>query len=228
MSKVYTDLDTILDTRHAMLYYLNNNVALECLEDGSYRNRVKDNFKNISFDIFNTLYKKRTKALLNLATPNSIGRIISDLFIENLIDVSETGEHVLYLNIYPYKFNLEEQRNLLTMLESLIPGFTGIQILNLDISELEPEWIKENINHMVMYNGMEWIEYHTSNYKLIETPLLDIEMMAPAISNGRIKEDKVDNDLFRNLATGLGGFIKYLPIDVKFFNTLLDKEEIKK
>lgn len=225
MSKIYTDLDSILDTRHAMLYYLSSEIAVNSLEDGSYRNRVKDNFGNISSDIFNTLYRKRTKELLNLATPNSIPSIISDLFIENLIDVSEEGKHILYLNIYPYKFNLEEQRNLLTMMESLIPDFTGVQILNLDISELEPKWVKENINHMVMYNGMEWIEYHTSNYKLIETPVLDVEMMSPAISNGRIKESKIDNELFKNLSIGLGGFIKFIPIDIKFFNTLLDQEK---
>lgn len=223
MHNIYTDLDSILDTRHSLLYYLNKDIAKDVISNNTYRNRKKDSFENISMDIFRNVYRYRNKELLLIAKPTHICGLISNLILTELKDISEDGIFNLYLNVYPYNLTMDEQSNLIELMDRMIPDFVGIKIINSNLDDIDPEWIKSNeIKTLFMYEALNWLEYQNANTKILTNTLTSVLLYGPDIIDGNIKESMLTPEFFKNLTIMFGGIINYLPIEVKYFNTILD------
>lgn len=223
MHNIYTDLDSILDTRHSLLYYLNKDIAKDVISNNTYRNRKKDSFENISMDIFRNVYRYRNKELLLIAKPTHICGLISNLILTELKDISEDGIFNLYLNVYPYNLTMDEQSNLIELMDRMIPDFVGIKIINSNLDDIDPEWIKNNeIKTLFMYEALNWLEYQNANTKILTNTLTSVLLYGPDIIDGNIKESMLTPEFFKNLTIMFGGIINYLPIEVKYFNTILD------
>ena len=223
MHNIYTDLDSILDTRHSLLYYLNKDIATDVIASNKYRNRKKDSFDNISMDIFRTIYRYRNKELLLIAKPTHICGLISNLILTELKDISEDGVFNLYLNVYPYVLTMDEQSNLVELMDRMLPDFVGIKIINSSLDDVDPDWIKANdIKTLFMYEALNWLEYQNANTKILTNTLTSMMLYGPDVIDGNIKEDMLTPEFFKNLTIMFGGIINYLPIEVKYFNTVLD------
>lgn len=223
MHNIYTDLDSILDTRHSLLYYLNKDIATDVISSNKYRSRKKDSFDNISMDIFRTIYRYRNKELLLIAKPTHICGLISNLILTELKDISEDGVFNLYLNVYPYVLTMDEQSNLVELMDRMLPDFVGIKIINSSLDDVDPDWIKANdIKTLFMYEALNWLEYQNANTKILTNTLTSMMLYGPDVIDGNIKEDMLTPEFFKNLTIMFGGIINYLPIEVKYFNTVLD------
>ena len=223
MHNIYTDLDSILDTRHSLLYYLNKDIATDVITSNKYRNRKKDSFDNISMDIFRTIYRYRNKELLLIAKPTHVCGLISNLILTELKDISEDGIFNLYLNVYPYVLTMDEQSNLVELMDRMLPDFVGIKIINSSLDDVDPDWIKANdIKTLFMYEALNWLEYQNANTKILTNTLTSMMLYGPDVIDGNIKEDMLTPEFFKNLTIMFGGIINYLPIEVKYFNTVLD------
>ncbi len=162
MHNVYTDLDSLLDTRHALLYCLDPVLSKKVIDNLHYRNRKRDSFENLSMDIFRTLYRNRKKELLELTKPTHISGLISKYIIAELNDISNDGIFKVYVNTQPYELTDEEVSELLEVLCRMFPEFIGIEIVNMSYNELDPNWIKDNdIKAIFLYEAMAWLEYRT-------------------------------------------------------------------
>ena len=223
MHNIYTDLDSILDTRHSLLYYLNKDIATDVIASNKYRSRKKDSFDNISMDIFRTIYRYRNKELLLIAKPTHVCGLISNLILTELKDISEDGVFNLYLNVYPYVLTMDEQSNLVELMDRMLPDFVGIKIINSSLDDVDPDWIKANdIKTLFMYEALNWLEYQNANTKILTNTLTSMMLYGPDVIDGNIKEDMLTPEFFKNLTIMFGGIINYLPIEVKYFNTVLD------
>ena len=223
MHNIYTDLDSILDTRHSLLYYLNKDIATDVITSNKYINRKKDSFDNISMDIFRTIYRYRNKELLLIAKPTHVCGLISNLILTELKDISEDGIFNLYLNVYPYVLTMDEQSNLVELMDRMLPDFVGIKIINSSLDDVDPDWIKANdIKTLFMYEALNWLEYQNANTKILTNTLTSMMLYGPDVIDGNIKEDMLTPEFFKNLTIMFGGIINYLPIEVKYFNTVLD------
>lgn len=223
MHNLYTDLDSILDTRHSLLYYLDKNVAKDVIGNNKYKNRKKDSFENISMDIFRTIYRHRNKEVILIAKPTHVCGLMSKLIIADLKDIGEDGVFNLYLNTYPYVLTLDEQSNLVELMDRLMPDFVGIKIINSKPDDIDPEWIKNNdIKTIFMYEALQWLEYNNANTKILTNPLTSVMLYGPDIIEGNISDKILTPEFFKNLTIMFGGIINYLPIEVKYFNTVLD------
>ena len=198
---IYTDIDTIFDTRIALAYLLDSKNITEFIKSGSYKNRVKDNYNNISYDIFQALYKVRNKKILEFALFSNILANIREQYgisVTDITTVELNSNVVLYLNTYPYDLTVEEQDNISSILIALLPNIK-IKILNIKYSEIEPEWIKKNVSCMFMYDGIEWLESKVADTTLITTPLIDIMLVVPLLSNSELSSKKINSELVNNL-----------------------------
>lgn len=196
------DIDTILDTRLPIIYILDSNIAGEIVQSGAYQARRKDNFKEISNDIFMPLYRKRNKRILELAAPTAMLNMIrahyGDVVTEQIKSDQPEEKAFLYVNIYPYSFNATELDNVKFIISKVIPK-TDIRFVSMSNTELNPVWLKENVGYIFKYDGLEWLELHVGNGNLINTPLMDIHLFAAAIVNGNIPSKKIDAQLYENM-----------------------------
>jgi hypothetical protein len=118
---------------------------------------------------------------------------------------------------------------LVSLLDSLIPNFVGIKIIHCTYDEIDPEWIKESeIKTLFMYEALGWLEYQNANTKVLLKPLVNVMLYGPDIIEGNMKDEIITVEFFKNLIIMFGGIINYIPIEVKYFNTVLDIDERKK
>lgn len=230
MHNVYTDLDSLLDTRHALLYCIDPELSKRVIDNLSYRNRKRDQFENLSMDIFRTLYRNRGKSLLEITKPTHISGLISKHIITEMRDLSNDGIFKIYVNTQPYDLTDEEVSELLTLLCRMFPEFIGIEIVNMSYDEVDPNWIKDNeIKTMFMYEAMAWLEYQNSTTKILTNPIgTSVMLYGPDIVEANMKDELLTMEFFKNLMVMFSGIINYIPIDVKFYNTILDVDSIKK
>lgn len=219
---VYVDIDSVMDTRLPLIYFIDEELANKITTDGSYYNRFIDEFDYITSNIFSPLYKDRNKTLLSLATPTHIMKLIKEYINEVVYSdksIDGTGEVKLYFNIYPYALTLTEIAYMEAGLVKTLPGI-DIKIVSMKQSEVTPKWINANVSIMIMYKGIEWVELHTSTLDLIKCPLVDVTMLTPALILGNKAAIKsVDNgdEFFNEIESKLTTLIKIKMLPVNDF-----------
>lgn len=196
-NNLLVELDCILDTRLPILTMLDENIAKRMVKDGSYQNRTIDNFKYIPRDMFTALYNFRSKAILNLAIPTLMVDVIEDFVNESIHGMKEMNDMediILYINSHPYKLTADEILNISEGLSNFIPNVT-IKIVDMDYNELSTEWVSSNISLLVMYYGIEWIEYQHALNNTVKYPILDVGVMVPAILNVVVDNNEIEEYL---------------------------------
>ena len=141
---VFTDIDTLLDTRLSLAYELDSEGMVDMIkgtQKDRYRTRLIDNFGNISSDIFYQIYNRRKKVLLYNAIITRIPGLISEQFTElyekdpSVFALEEPPK--LIINLFPYNLTIEEQSNLLEYYYKL-KKYAPIEIVYLPINKITP------------------------------------------------------------------------------------------
>lgn len=187
VNAIFVDLDSLLDTRLPIVYFIDEDLASTITSDNSYHDRISDKFGYVTNYIFNLFYRMRNKTLLTYAAPTNILKIIRSYCIETYADnrlVGGSKPSTLYINIHPYKLIQTEIDNISVAVSKAI-NIENIIIVDIPIKDITPEWIKDKISLLVMYDGMKWLEHHISTYNLIKEPLLDTVLLAPALLLGK-------------------------------------------
>jgi len=226
-ASILVDLDSIMDTRIPVLFSISEKITQEVIHDGSYFKRKKDNFKNISADIFQPMYNNRTKLVLKLATPTELLRYLSNYIIEmkaDLMHLELINETFLYINTFPYVLNNDELEYLKIGISNYLPDI-NLKFVHMSISELTPEWVNNNLETLMLYDGLKWLEYHTATTAIMKHSMQNKILITPSISNGQISETLLTNDFFTELQSSLRSIINYIPLPSIFYTT---KSEQKK
>jgi len=216
------ELDAILDTRLAMAYLLDKTSVEKITTDGSYYTRIKDNYGYISKDIFTAFYKRRTKDLLTLGLPTPIFDILKEHYGEIITDEinDEYEEDILiYVNIYPYNLNEDEKNNIIKSVQLVVPK-SKVKTISLSKKELTPDWIDHNVGTLIMYEGLDWLDYHMSNNNLIKKPLLTTLLISPAISTGSTSTKEIKKDTFKDLMLVASTLIDLVLVDAVNFSRI--------
>lgn len=225
MHNSYTDLDTLFDTRLAVASLLDPDGTADAINTGSYQNRLKDNIGRISGSIINTIHDRRNKGILQFSLPTKmfglIKEHISDVMF-NLLNV-ETMNMKLYVNIYPYDLNFEEQENMSKLLGSKFPGIE-ILLVNMNHNELTPDWVHRNVKYMFKHDAMYWIEHHTSTKKIIERPLFTTLIIAPSILTSSVKSIDINKEYLENIRKSVETVADIEFIDGSYFSVDIDKK----
>ena len=221
---IYLELDSLVDTRLALLYSLSEKTAIEVLPD--YHLRRNDIFGNIPYRLFEELYKLRKKNILEFAIPTKILDILGMMVAEKRGDVRNIGDkYKLYLNTYPYVLTKEEQDRFSEVITRFIPDLFVECIYETQYS-LTPKFITDkDISDIIMYNGLEWLEKQISLFNIVEHPLINRSLVVPAITNEF--GIKVDKNLFLDTAKRLEMVITVIFVDVAYFAPMLPTKKDK-
>ena len=224
---IFTDIDTILDTRLLVALTIDFDKAMSELESGKYHERIRDQIAKIPYELFRAFYDKRNKLILQHAAPCKIIGIIRDYFLEAMSDVKTSVEpdtkYLLYLNIHPYDLLEEEIDNLKKYVSLFIPG-VDINIVNFSLKEIKPEWVSDNIQTMVMYDGLYWCEYFMATKELINHPVLNCAMLAPAVITQSTYESTITNKHFSELQDYLKSVIDLNLIPSMYFSGVITED----
>ena len=100
---VYTDLDSLFDTRAIMLVALTDNGKYDInFNPSKYKLRLRDNFGTLSSKIFHYFYSKRTKTVLPNAPETYVNMVILEYFNDIVALAKQDIDTTVYLNVYPY------------------------------------------------------------------------------------------------------------------------------
>lgn len=175
VKSLYVEIDDLFDTRLSFLNILTKDKRVKKI---NYHNRIRDNFGSIPFNIFNHYYSYRNKYVLRNALPTKIFDLIIDFVLEYIkLNESELN-FKLYINIYPYDLTSVEIDNLQTALKKTFLE-TDIEVFFLDPYELDLDWIVSNIDVLVMYNGIKWLEYKNIIGEIRTMPITDKTLVVP-------------------------------------------------
>jgi hypothetical protein len=221
---IYIELDCLIDTRLSVLYNIDKDLIKKLLLSGDYHNRIKDEFGYIDSTVFNKVYNRRDKSILNNASPTNMINMLGEYSIESRHSNYNYGDNSnvkLYLNVYPYKLNDEEITNMQIGISSLVNDAIEVEVVYMDDVQLSPSWINEHVGVVVMYDGIKWIERELSNDRLIKTPIPDIGMITPNIVSGRMIIDNRNIDgFYEDIIKNLSIYIKIHFLRVKEFSIL--------
>lgn len=196
---LYFDLDTMLDTRLPIIYLLDKELASDIVNSGAYHTRRKDNFREISYDIFMPLYRNRSKVILELALPTPMLNMIRAHYgdiVETQFKEGDTDKKAcIYINIYPYDLGANEIENLRFIISKIIPK-AELKFISMSNGELTPDWVYDTIGTLFKYDGLEWLEYHVGNGNLINRPLLNTHLFTAGIVTGSIPTKKINAEVY--------------------------------
>ena len=222
---IFTDLDTILDTRLSLAYILDPEGISKAIKTGGdmYRNRVVDNFGNISNDIFMQIYKKRKKYLLLNALPTPMIDMLKKQFELYLTDVAlvELKEPpTLYLNIFPYRLTLEEQKYMMDYISNFI-GSMDIKLVYMPYNKITPNYINENcIDIVVMYDILTWLEVVNIEHSLLLNPIVNLHCIGPALVVPQEIQNEKDGNIFDMQSSFLSSVTNIQFISASYFSAV--------
>ena len=227
-NNLLVDLDALFDTRLPVLMGISEAAAYNVLNSGYYYNRVKDEFDLIPASIFRTIYRYRTKGVLEYALPthifNVMASILDDIYRDDTKNVLNKDDKYLYINLYPYDLSVNEKEILSKAIKQLIPP-VNIKFINVNNVELTPKWIYNNVSSMIKYDLQDWVEWHVSDLSLLEQPILDVLCIGPTrlddmMSKNTFKKEEVEqvNKVFALVAD-------YQPISYKYFSLIKPQEK---
>lgn len=162
---VFTDLDSLLDTRIATLLLLKPELANKLIETGEYLLREMDTFEFeneiVTLRAFDYFYKLRKAKLLTMAPPTNIIKIATKVILDyNLsADMKNPNNHFkILVNTYPYKLGMVDSAILMGKLTGLIGNIADINMVYLEPNEISIDYFKDNnVNTVILYDGYETI-----------------------------------------------------------------------
>jgi hypothetical protein len=223
-------LDVILDTRLGTIAKHDPALAQE-LAASDYRNRKNDNFGRMDRKTFAEAYKKRDKETLQHSVVTGILPVLRDI-IQSAALSSGQDKSVhpempkLYINLYPYVLDEEEEKELGMILVNLIrTDSIEIELFNASPEELTPEYCLERFNFMVMYSDYNaWMDLH--RYELFKKKYCHIVLFAPALFDNELPSEQAVVDTVKSvglhplemLEQTAKELIDLTLIDVKYFS----------
>lgn len=183
-TRVLLFMDAMVDTRLGCVRSINEEWMMGLLKNSyTYRltNKLSTIYSDIDDDLVKEKWKNRDKSILKLSYGTEILAYLAT-YIRGSINVDP--EHPDYygvdltLNIWPYALEKEE---IVTFTEILcgILKLKNVNIVNRDIKFVDPKWIGDNFDQVMMYDMSEWMSTHV--HALTRTKIPRVIMTFPLI-----------------------------------------------
>lgn len=224
---IYTDLDSLLDTRLSVAQELAFIQTGEYVKQGKYFKRTHDQIGIIPQDVFKLYYSERHKHHLGNAMPTYIVQLVTEDYMRSLLESEKLlgrNDLTLYINIWPYELEDEELTNLKGMFANDTTLF-NIVYMNVPNHKLNADWVAKNINSMYKYDLLEWFEIQTYKGKVGPTTLLNLSAYFPLIHNSEIKYNDSVNEVLQET---LKYVMQAYPLQAKMFSAIFTDLEVDK
>ena len=201
---VYVELDAILDTRLGLLFNINPDLVKVALSN-NYKDRTEDYFIGIGKEDFAEKYSKRDKQVLINSTVTGIFGILNSIIteiIKNSITTPVDCNPVLYLNIYPYVLDTDEQDIIISAIVAITRKLITVEVVNMTPTEVTPGFLKERVTVAIMYEHHKWLLANMETLKTDPSP--GLALVGPMLYFG----DKPDKAKLVEIEKEYGGVFK--------------------
>lgn len=224
-TKIYVDLDSLLDTRLGILASIDVDQAARALGD-NYHKRFIDKFPDITASEFKEIYSRRTADILPFSLVTDIFEIIHTTVKEAVIENMKGGQnlgHPLTVNIFPYELQPDEIEEMREVVFQLNHGCSDVEIISMSNDDLTPEFIKKNYCMVIKYDFADWL--HKQQQNLVAKPMPAVIMIAPSLyydkepSEEKIAEFKRDKlNPFKTMELSIAPLLGLKIIDTSVFS----------
>lgn len=188
VSKVYAELDAILDTRLAVVSYLNEIEGEALSKNKLYFKRVNNDLSgltSLSVEEFEAAYKSRDydKVSPHWKATGILKQITKDFLVSkgDSANYKEDGLVKLTVNLYPYTID-DTSKDLMMAALKRITKADDIEFVSLMVELVTPNYLRNNCNTAVIYEYDVWINTH---YKeLGDSPMPSTTMIHPYVMVG--------------------------------------------
>ena len=188
---IYTDLDTLYDTKITLLNMIDPRLIREYL---SREYDILDHILYLSNKAFDKIYKDRDKRVLigskNSSIVDLIRRIVSDIDTKNKTTTVIPSVMTLVINTYPYKLDAEEKSIMREFMSRYILHLSDIDIIYKETIDSE---LMNKINIMVKRDGLKWFMDNRLSNPEFKLPNLKLIVPDDMVMSGLTKMD-VDVD----------------------------------
>lgn len=223
---IYVDLDSLMDTRLAVLFDIDPLIAEKNLEQG-FLSREYDEFVDIETSFFKERYSKRDKRILKKAVVTKIPEII--LYFANQTIKAYNASPMskipkLVINTFPYSLMESEITNLILAMRAITKDRIDIQIVEKPPELITPNYFKNDFAFVVMYHYVEWLEIHSINQNLVKTQCPEITLLGPAmVKSKEALEELKGVKIYEAIETYTSPYFKLILYPTSYFSADIAK-----
>lgn len=191
---IYVDLDALLDTRLGTLAYLKNEYAVNALSN-DYMTRDRDEFKDVSYEVFKKAYEKRDIDTLKLSTFTNVFTLLQSC-IKSTFETAATNSNIkpiqVQVNVYPYKLDEEEMSEISIAVWSRLKEMVDVNVVNINDAFLTPAYCKDQYSMMIRYDYQSWLKIHHDSHAFDKVKMPTVSIVAPAIYQSRPSVEELE------------------------------------
>lgn len=191
---IYVDLDALLDTRLGTLAYLKNEYAVNALSN-DYMTRDRDEFKDVSYEVFKKAYEKRDIDTLKLSTFTNVFTLLQSC-IKSTFETAATNSNIkpiqVQVNVYPYKLDEEEMSEISIAVWSRLKEMVDVNVVNINDVFLTPAYCKDQYSMMIRYDYQSWLKIHHDSHAFDKVKMPTVSIVAPAIYQSRPSVEELE------------------------------------
>lgn len=213
---IYIDIDSLFDTRLAVLHKQGDVAVADVLKDLKYYNRLSDNFDLLSDKVDDAKYKRDWLARGKDASIREHFRItkmgseledIDGALFETKALSSKVEDYYYTINVYPYEFTKKETDAIVANVSRLVTG--KVNLINVAPNKLDGN-VLQSYNNVIMYDFDLWLLY---NAEVLSSGVLKhSDFMIPYITPFKEIDGKPLNEVMS---------LDHMSAQRKFFNNLI-------
>lgn len=229
VSRFFTDLDCILDTRMGTLLLMDPECTERVTKSG-YFDRDRDLFDGINREKFKVKYQKRNKQTLGASIMTPVIGLIRE-YCKQVYEQNAKSPFVqeprLVINTYPYELTDDEKHKLMIGIQYRTKIQSPIEFVHMTYSDITPMYLRNSIDQIVIYDPIEWLEVHSLNNNLKKTVCLEVTMMGPLAWRNLDFQGSME-ELVKNMDLACKPFIDLQLVPLRIFSAdVVPKEKVR-
>lgn len=226
-SRFYVTLDTLLDTRFAVLSEICEPGQLNDVMINGYFSRVVDEFHGVDTARFSEAYLNRDKKTLKHALLTNIYRQLLT-FINRTIEARVATPYIttplVVLNTFPFKLTESETNTIILALSGVLENKADITVIYEDYLTVTPSSAKESYVAMFMYDYWRWMDAQAENGEFEKAQCSSVFLLGPAIFKSKEAIQSVKNlDARRAIEEYASPFVRLTLLDSSEFSVTLSR-----
>jgi hypothetical protein len=234
---IYLDLDSLFDTRLAILEHIDPIYAISVYENG-YLTRTEDAFPYLDKVKFKEIFDQRDNDILSKSLMTSVYQLVKEQILDTLDNIYNTpGPRTmeLVINVWPYDIDPEGLKLILKPFYDLSNERLTVRAIDIDPKVLPLEFFKMDYSLIIMYDYVRWFynimdKESTITNRIPRTNLVVPKLFLEESYNERELEEleKEQMNPFKGMELLCAPIIGLDFTDILVFSALLDPDFIKK
>ena len=234
---IYVDLDSLFDTRLAILDKIDNKYSTLIYEAG-FANRTEDAFPRLSKEQFKKLFDDRDNDILANSLLTNVMMMVKEHAIDCIKKLHNTPgkkELNIYVNVWPYTFDKEGIEIILKPIYNIVENRINVHAINLDPKTISTTFFGDKFAFIVMYDYMRWLTFILNDPKTAKNTMGKTTLIAPKLYLGETYSEKdmqeiLDSgnfDPFKEVELVCAPFIGLEFYDIALFSAILSPDFIQ-